>query len=63
MSATAWVSAADPELEEVRFATWGGGGWGAIPAAPDRVVHLCELVGHSVGDVGAGGCSGISACG
>jgi len=33
----------------------------ARPAAPDSVVHLGQLVGHAVGDVGAGGGAGVGA--
>lgn len=33
----------------------------AGPAAPDGVVHLRQLVGHAVGDVGACGGAGVGA--
>lgn len=36
-------------------------GGGAGPAAPDRVVHLCQFVGDAVGDVGACGGAGVGA--
>jgi hypothetical protein len=29
-------------------------------AAPDGVMHLCQFVGDSVGNVGTGGCSAVS---
>ena len=32
---------------------------GTRSAAPDGVVHLCQFVGDSVGNVGTGGCSTI----
>lgn len=35
---------------------------GARAAAPDGVVDAGQLVGHSVGDVCAGGGSGVGAC-
>lgn len=34
-------------------------GCGAGPAAPYRVVDLCELVSHSVGDIGSGRCAAV----
>ena len=32
---------------------------GTRSAAPDGVVHLCQFVGDSVGNVGTGGCSTV----
>lgn len=34
---------------------------GAGSAAPYRVVHLCEFIGDTVGDVGTGGGAGVGA--